>query len=218
MNVHEHFTNTQEQAHVVDRYNMREDKYPYHWACLDYIKVTDETPDVIWYCVDQTVTGDYSGLGPLGASNQEILEEILNDAKVPEDRWAVITGGHSSCALFLRGDVDNADIIQALCSLADYPCLDEGDFSQKECEAQDEAWENYVESDFHEALEAQFPKLDLSELTGGELNALFYETEPEWCTEYNTQYVDVTRCAAKVDLERILDMFDTWTPTREDEG
>ena len=46
------------------------------------------------------------------------------------------------------------ELAESVCSLADYPILDDDDHSQRQCAHEDECWSDYGRGDFREALEA----------------------------------------------------------------
>lgn len=157
-----------------------------------------------WYDIKYTETGDYGGHGLIGESNRRVLEQMIGESKIADDQWSIMHGSYGSCVLLLRGDVDDQDLIEAVCGLSEYPLLKEDDHSELETEKQNEAWDDdagrglfrkigmeidldddliYAIEDLPEFLDALYSKL--------------YEAEiylSDFCTdEYGSIHVDVDR-------------------------
>ncbi|MHC4310848.1 MAG: hypothetical protein ACYSW3_00070 [Planctomycetota bacterium] len=105
-------------------------------------------------------------------------------------------------------------------ALADYPCLDEMDLSDREVEAQDEAWESWARSDYERALvnlyhfDEEVPPhvalhfQDIEELVDSidDLEPIFNDVASDACIYWHTdsdesQYIDVAAVADATPFE-----------------
>lgn len=103
-----------------------------------------------WYEIDHAGGSDYSG-GTVSKANYDSLEAMLEE-KHPRGQkpvvWAEAHGGHGTFALLVVWDRLDRDIQEAIGSLEDYPVLDEHKLSEIETELENDAWRDWVQSDF----------------------------------------------------------------------
>lgn len=86
-------------------------------------------------------------------SNFQVWSKEFDDSE--GDKWVSLFGDHGSYGVAIRLDVDDDEIIETLAALEDYPVIDDEALSQLEMDARDEAWSNWVRSDFERALESK---------------------------------------------------------------
>lgn len=106
----------------------------------------------------ETMTcSDYTG-GTLGRSNLRVMTAILAEHHPVGESpavWLETHGGHGTAGLLVRYFALHPDARAALDSYDDYPCIDESDYSELECEEQDEGWERWARADFARALRCE---------------------------------------------------------------
>lgn len=122
------------------------------------------------YVPDLLSGSDYSG-GSLQASNFRVFKDSFKATQGQE--WWELYGGHGTYAIAIALNCHNADMVDFLKDLADYPVADEDDMSELENEAESEAWENWIRSDFTRELKKHFNEDTIDELTDAELREIF---------------------------------------------
>ena len=138
---------------------------------------------------------DYSGGLIEKANFDAFLEAFGNvDAVLPS------YGDHGTFAIFLRADIDNEDIINCLNHLMDYPCLDETKLYELEAEAQEEAWDDWVECDFVRALERKF-HCDIDTTYDSKELKEYFNNEAELVGEY---YNNEEGSSMWIDIDKVV--------------
>jgi hypothetical protein len=97
--------------------------------------------------------GDYGG-GTHNLSNARVLIDQFFSPELRE-----ITGGWGSLGVAVDPRYLSEDLLNSLQGLEDYPVLDEEDLSHYELELQGEAWENWAEQEFRQALESRLSEI-----------------------------------------------------------
>jgi hypothetical protein len=97
--------------------------------------------------------GDYGG-GTHNVSNARVLIDQFFSPELRE-----ITGGWGSLGVAVDPRYLSEDLLNSLQGLEDYPVLDEEDLSHYELELQGEAWENWAEQEFRQALESRLSEI-----------------------------------------------------------
>lgn len=100
---------------------------------------------------------DYIG-GSLTRSNFRVFADKFKSSKA--EKWWELYGGHGTYAIAIALDCADAGMVEFFEGLADYPSADDDELCEVEREAEDEAWENWIRSDFTRALKARFPELE----------------------------------------------------------
>jgi hypothetical protein len=115
---------------------------------------------------DHMSGSDYSGNAVEVSNKKAFMEEYQNDESMVID----VYGGHGTYAVAIRLDSITFDILDTLAGLEDYPLMDEETHSEVEYEAENEAWDNWVRSDFNRDLVKQLaaePRYDVEQYTIG---------------------------------------------------
>lgn len=179
--------------------------YPELWSDLDReaiqekIKYKDED---LWFIHDYLQGGDYSGNGLIARSNCDLILEWIGERSNDDGlnrKIVEILGSHGSFGIAIRGDVDDEELTEMLSSISDYPVLDDEHHNLLELNAQQEAWDNWVSSDFVSELEKKFD-VELDDFEEDHLFNIFMNTEPEWINETgDSMWVNVKMAADKVE-------------------
>jgi hypothetical protein len=125
-------------------------------------------------CGEVGLSNDSNNSDYMAVSNMRVWRE--NHRETEGDLWRFRNGGYSSewievrtelrdlttkDALYTRAEslglTGLTAIVDDLCALASYPCMDEDDASECEMEECQEHWESYGRSDFERALESALP-------------------------------------------------------------
>lgn len=140
-------------------------------------------------------------------------------------------GGYGTYGLVYNPSMLPPEVLERLeeiiKKLDDYPVLDEDEWSQVEIEAQDEAWDNWVEWEFRRRIAQLFRDnnlyFDYDGDDGGALYDFFrYMTEKfncEWINETgNSMYIDVERALPSFEVVHaaMFDWYETWLKWHED--
>lgn len=155
----------------------------------------DEEPEHCWYEVPYTSHGDYVG----GAVEESNYNELLEMCKQADQPYAIAIGDFGSRALFIRDDADDDELLRVIRKLDDYPVVDEEAWSEVEREREEEAWDNWVRSDFVHELTKHFD-LEEWEPTDEESAELFERLRER----ANVYWVHETGDSVFIDLKRIV--------------
>jgi hypothetical protein len=111
--------------------------------------------------------GDYDNSTQVERSNVRALLDYRYNGVFGRCRWiSSYSGSHGwMCAGFVESDLPATSIfygpyLEMLHDLEDYLLLDEGLFSAMELEAEDEAWESWIEGDLRRELYGRVPNID----------------------------------------------------------
>jgi hypothetical protein len=113
---------------------------------------------------------DYSG-GSLTLSNFNVFKDQFKSLQGVE--WWELFGGHGTYAIAIRATCTNEEMVEFFEQLAKYPVADEDDMSEVERNAEDEAWDSWIRSDFTRELKKNFNEETIDELTDAELREIF---------------------------------------------
>lgn len=118
------------------------------------------------------VYGDYCNTGAVGRTN---VESILAMTELCERVGVIELHEHynTTSLMFPIAALQDAELIELLEGLDNYPCLDDEAMSRIEHEMQDEAWESYGRYDFDKHLEAL--GYDTNELSSDDLDSIWDE-------------------------------------------
>jgi hypothetical protein len=176
------------------------------------------------YLVPGLLSGsDYSG-SLVTQSNRKAFMEQFSDGE--DVWWTSAPGGHGTYSIVIdtQGvpeDVES-EVEGFLGGLASYPVADDDLLSKMEMEAQDEAWENWVEGDFKTGLEKKF-EVEFDEVDSDKLRTLF-EAACEKASEYwaneegGNMWIDVKRVLPKVAEADIEALDATYVAERFEEN
>jgi hypothetical protein len=120
----------------------------------------------VWSEVEYAAGSDYTSGGLCMRANYESLSELLAEHHPEGDSpavWARASGGHGTFALLVRYDAISEECREAIDALEDYPLHDENKHSELQCEAENEAWEQWAEQDFKRALCKHYGECDWPE-------------------------------------------------------
>ena len=156
------------------------------------------------YLVPGLLSGsDYSGSLVTKSNHKAFSEQFSKGEYV---WWTSAPGGHGTYSIVIdtQGVPEDvtSEVEDFLNGLQDYPLADEDLHSEMEMEAQEEAWENWVEEDFKSALEKKFD-MEFDEVDSGNLRPMF-EAVCEKAGEYwvneegGDMWIDVKKVVAKV--------------------
>ena len=168
------------------------------------------------YLVPGLLSGsDYSG-SLVTQSNHKAFSEQFSDGE--DVWWTSAPGGHGTYSIVIdtQGvpEDDQAGVEDFLNGLQDYPLADEDLHSQMEMEAQEEAWEDWTEHDFKQALERKF-EVEFDEVDSSKLRELF-EGASDKANEYwvneegGNMWIQVEKVAAKVTEDDLVALGATY--------
>lgn len=125
-----------------------------------------------WYVAPVSITRDSD---PLAESNFETAKRILTEAGVEwEDHRFSHWGPGWFEAIIVEPTEAGRAIVESIAdSLADYPVLDEGDYSDRECEARDETWDSAYRRAVERAIEDACGVDDVDQIPIGDLRSAF---------------------------------------------
>lgn len=110
------------------------------------LRIDDEIDNTI---LEVYPCGGYDGSGLVNKSNYEVFIKEFGEL----DGVYESQGWMGTYAVFIKPELLlNKEIYETLAALCDYPCLDDTVHSEMENEAQQEAWEDWVRSDFETAI------------------------------------------------------------------
>lgn len=150
---------------------------------------------------------DYSG-SISNKSNQEIILEEFSDI----DGILQIYGSHGYSDLLIRLDIldENEELQNLIFGLENYRILDENHLSKLEDEAKEEAWNNWVSSDFKRELVNRW-NYDFDSLNDDFLRDLFYKCEEKtneyWKFEYTNARISIDDVLDKLTQNEFLEIF-----------
>jgi hypothetical protein len=155
--------------------------------------------------VDQATGSDYSG-GTYNKANRNVLLALAEEEGLLGSEMWDVYGGHGTYGIAVLADSENEELINALSSLADYPLLDEHAQIEEQMEAENEAWESWVRSDFTTALEKRFGFID-DDLNDLDEDALF-EIFRQAMENSNTYWEEESGANMYIDLKRVVEGVD----------
>lgn len=158
--------------------------------------------------------GDYGG-GTHNVSNARVLIDQFSSPELRE-----IGGGYGSFGVAVDPRYLSEDLLESLQSLENYPVLDEDDLSHYEMELQSEAWENWAEREFRDALENRLSEISsedeaekaAEEISSDALYGLFHQAMETgnlyWYHECATSaWIDCEEVASEVPEERLRELL-----------
>lgn len=184
------------------------------FRCDTFTRFTRYTkPETKAYYLPGLLSGsDYSGT-TVELSNFRCFKDQYKD-QLGISIWTLF-GGYSTFGIAIDWEKATDEMKETLQALDDYPVIDEGAMSQLECEQQDEAWDNYLASDFKRALGKKFTseadELTLDEMEDSTLFALFRQA----MEKTNTYYVHEDTQGPYVNIDRLIQGIDSLIPNKE---
>lgn len=159
---------------------------------------------------------DYSG-GALSLSNFKVCQEAWKgkDWHKEFSGWYGTFGIMIHAASFLQDHATEGDEIELLEGLGNYPVLDESHLSELETEWEEEAWKDWVASDFEKEVRRAFPEILTDEIII-EPDDLwqcfcvgFKASNAEWISEdiASGSYVDIKRVVSGLTIRDVLQMI-----------
>lgn len=159
-----------------------------------------ESPEPTDFYLPELLSGsDYSG-GSVTVSNHRVFLEQFGKV----DGVYEVYGGYSTYAVAIRLDAINEEMLDIFKALEDYPLIDEDDLSRVELEAEDEAWDSWVEHDFRRDAAEKFPHVDPDVFYEMPKDKLF-EVFRTLAERSNTYWQNEEGNSAYIDLKRLLD-------------
>jgi hypothetical protein len=168
------------------------------------------------YLVPGLLSGsDYSGSIVTMSNRKAFMEQFSEGEDV---WWTSAPGGHGTYSIVIdtQGVPEDAtsEVEDFLNALQDYPVADENLMSEMENEAQEEAWENWVEGDFKRGLESKF-EVEFDEVDPAKLRDLF-EKASDKANEYweneegGNMWIRVEKIVAKVTEDDLVALGATY--------
>lgn len=128
-----------------------------HYASQEYVKPSELSrykASEVWFAPRYCGGSDYSG-SAVERANFNILAEYHGKKIYAEEH-----GMYGSFSIYLRGDLYNPDIIEALKGLDDYPLISDDEMTQVEMNWQNEYWaESWAKRELAEEICEAFPYL-----------------------------------------------------------
>jgi len=162
------------------------------------------------YLIPRLMSGsDYCGDSVNKSNYRVFLAEFKEDKKEEANGILSLYGAYSSYGIAIRLDVlkEDEEMQNCLKELCNYPLMNEDDLSHLEMVLQEEAWTDYVKSDFENEIEDGLGIDDLGEIGLDDDEKIFnlfrYLEE-----KTNTYWQIETGCTAYIDLKRIMENFD----------
>lgn len=156
--------------------------------------------------------GDYANSCSVEIANRKVFMEKFGDV----DGVYELYGGYGSFGVAILASVDNDEMAELLASLNNYPVIDDDALSETEMELQEEAWDNWAQSDFVSALEKFNEIEDLDDwLDGDEVYQLFHWASDEigqwWeCESGGNMYINVEAIAQHCTMDDIRRFSSKW--------
>lgn len=214
------------------------------WSCLDHYSlllcsslsgslalspeeaVSRISEKRLWQSMSLLWVPDYCQSGDYGGSVHYLsnAKELLSSFSSPECRELI--GSFSSHGVAIDPRYLSEELLENLQSLESYPVLNENALGELELELQNEAWENYLRSDFSRALERLLCDLlsahyedgdderaeqSVESLSEEQLWELFSRTAEEngiyWESQHNDSYIDVDRVAQSLSGDQLLSLL-----------
>ncbi len=152
-----------------------------------------------WYEVGHATGSDYSG-GLVTKANYESLQEML-DEEHPSGKspaaWGTTYGGHGTYGILVVWDRLDSEIQDVIGGLEDYPLIDDDKHSELQMEAEGEAWENWAQREFEDALEKHY---DLDEFPDGvDTYEIFHQA-----SEKANEYWEDTSEGVYISIDRVV--------------
>ena len=159
-------------------------------------------PDTKAYYIPEYLSGsDYSG-STVELSNFNCFVDMYKK-QLGISFWKLY-GGHGTFGVAIDWEKATEDMRETLNALDDYPLIDEDELSHLEMNLEEEAWGNYIESDFLRALRKKFDTEEdeerIDNLTSSEVYTLFRNA----MEATNTYYVHESNTGPYVDIDRIV--------------
>lgn len=131
------------------------------------------------------VYGDYCNAGVVGRTN---VETILADEALCERVGVIELNDHynTTSLMFPIEALRDAELIELLTALDNYPCLDDEAMRDIENDMQSEAWESYGRRDFDRHLESL--GYDTNDLSSDDLDSIFNDIQN--MANYDVGHVD----------------------------
>ena len=124
--------------------------------------------------------GDYDNSSHIERSNLRVFIEMFGSC---EDVLHVKGGMGSEC-IFVDVTCTNKEIIDLLCSLEDYPAIDEEDCELMKSELEIKSWDSWIYSDFLECISKHLGYYDIE----CEDNKALFEFYKDKCEELGIYY------------------------------
>jgi hypothetical protein len=180
----------------------------------------------LWQSMSLLWVSDYCQSGDYGGAVHYLsnARALLSSFSSPECRE--LTGSHGSHGVAIDPRYLSEELLESLQSLEGYPVLDEDALGELELELQNEAWENYLRSDFSRALERLLSDLlsahyedgdedraeqSVESLSAQQLWELFSRTADEsgiyWESQHNDSWIDVDRVAQSLSEDQLLSLL-----------
>ncbi len=180
------------------------------YSAFDYSRDNDGQ-----YIIPELLSGsDYSGCSVTKANYNVFLDTHKDQLGV--SMWTLF-GGHGTYGIAIDRKNLTEDMQADLDSLEDYCRLSDDEVCQVEYDAENEAWENYIRSDFESALKKKFVPAD-EEYTGGIEEKIdnassdtLWELFHDAMEKSNTYFEHETGGSVYVDIERVVEHIDTLT-------
>ena len=161
---------------------------------------------------------DYSNTGLVGKANFNVLTD---PASTPDPHDGILTVGYGWNGEGVVLDVLRvpADVIETVEGLESYPLISEDEHSRLEIEAQDEAWQDWAESDWRKAigkaLQPYAPETADSywgeELADRLTDAQLFDSFRQACDDTNTYWEADGYCGQWIDADRVAGSLDRET-------
>jgi len=143
---------TEGECNVYFRETPREDTFCWgnYWSDFTQYKHAD-SEEIPYFFSPLLSFGDYDNSCHIERSNVRVFMEEHEETQGKD--WLHVTGSYGSEAIAIRINSTNAEIIETLQALENYPCLSDDDASNLEQEMISEALENFVLSDISRAID-----------------------------------------------------------------
>jgi len=158
--------------------------------------------------VDYCSGSDYSGVSLETANFRELMDyREENDSPFIVE----LSGIYGSFGIGVRLDCDDPELIRIIAALDDYPIINEERISIVENEAEEEAWENWLCSDFRSAIETTFG-VDTDSINNETLQDLYYALGEKtntygFCKTGNSWWIDIDRLITGLDSIMLLSVL-----------
>lgn len=178
------------EFYKTDSWFYDEENDPHPWKSFIPIdkKIITEND---WMDIPCTMHGDYCGYLEYESNYRSILKEFPICKEVYGDF------GSGKLIIRISDFLENEDLQEVVKSLLEYPIYDENDSSELQMEKENEAWDNWVKSDFSRFLSERFDNLELED---SQLSDLFFKIYQE-----TNSYFIVEGCDVWLNIEEMMD-------------
>jgi hypothetical protein len=149
--------------------------------------------------------GDYDNSCAVERSNVRVFMEMFGNSPFVKK----LTGWYGSEMIGIDIFCNDAEILETLDALADYPAINDGDVSVLESEMERECWESYLKNDLLSAIQKHYALDDIEIIE----EDTFFQLYGKLCNDSNTYFEVEAGGVGYINIERLLTALPEEMPT-----